>query len=192
MNDVGTEYLKGKRVILRKLTMYDAREMFENWCRDEAVTEFVLWEPHESIDVTKAILKGWIEDYQKPWTYRWGMVDPLSGKLIGTIDCVMFSEKHAYAELGYCLARPYWGKGIVSEAVQMVVKFLLEAVEVNRIEARHATINPASGRVMQKAGMVKEGTLYQRLRAKDGGYWDLDYYAILRENFYKNKGDVYE
>ncbi len=185
MKDVGSKLLKGKRVILRKLTKHDALAMYTNWCQDQAVTDYVLWEPHAHIKETQEILNTWVKAYDSPWTYRWGIVSPRTGHLVGTIDCVYFSERHEVCELGYCLARDYWNQGMMTEAVELVVRFLFEAVGVNRIEARHATRNPASGRVMIHAGMKKEGTLRQRLQKRAGDFWDLDYYAILREDYYK-------
>ena len=67
----------------------------------------------------------------------------------------------------------------MTEALRAVVRFGFEEMNLNRIEAQHETANPASGRVMEKVGMRKEGVLRQRLRNK-GKFVDVALYAVLR------------
>ena len=87
-------------------------------------------------------------------------------------------------EIGYSLSREFWNRGIMTEALQAVIRMAFDTLKLHRVEAQHDTANPASGRVMLKCGMLHEGTLRGRIYNK-GQYIDVDIYAILREDWMK-------
>lgn len=99
---------------------------------------------------------------------------------IGSIGLMIGQDVHRFsAELGYWLAEPFWGKGIMSSAVVTVVQYGFESLRLNRIYAEPYHTNPASIRVLQKAGFEYEG----RMRAnvvKKGKILDQLLYAIIR------------
>ena len=80
----------------------------------------------------------------------------------------------------------------MSEAFAAVIEFLFDRVGVNRICARHSVANPASGMVMQKCGLQKEGLCRQSFRSSDGQLHDMALYALLREDFIRDSKDVYK
>ena len=100
-----------------------------------------------------------------------------SGGLAGAIG-LSINGKHRRGELGYWIGKPFWNNGYCTEAVGAVVRYGFEELGLNRIEARHMTTNPASGRVMAKAGMKLEGVLRQQLLRSDS-FEDMAIYAIL-------------
>lgn len=83
------------------------------------------------------------------------------------------------AEVGYWLGVPYWGQGFATEALQAVLAFGFHTLHLHKILATHLTHNPASGRVMQKAGMHWEANLRQHVQ-KNGQYHDLVQYCLTR------------
>ena len=85
-------------------------------------------------------------------------------------------------ETGYCLGRRWWGRGIATEALRAVIDFLFAQVNFHRVAAVHDPNNPASGRVMQKAGMTREGMLRQSALIK-GRFVDSVVYSILRDEW---------
>ncbi len=91
-------------------------------------------------------------------------------------------EKGFKAEIGYWLGYPYWGQGIMTEALGLVLKFGFERLKLERIFAMHITGNPASGKVMVNNGMQYEGTIRSHLK-KGKKYLDVRQYSILREEF---------
>ena len=103
------------------------------------------------------------------------------GRLLGAID-IRPRARHQKAAIGYWIGKPYWGRGYATEAVRAVIRYGFEALGLNRIYATHFTGNPASGRVMQKAGMQYEGTLRQDVRKGDE-FRDHAVYGILREEW---------
>lgn len=101
--------------------------------------------------------------------------------LIGAIG-LQFDWPNQSAELGYWIGKPYWNQGYATEAARAVLKYAFRELGLNRVEARHMTKNPASGRVMQKIGMTYEGTLRQSIY-RFGNFEDAALYSILRQEF---------
>ena len=100
----------------------------------------------------------------------------------GLVGCVSLREidrVHLQAELGYWIGVPYWGQGFATEAAQVIVRYGFQTLGLNRIYAHHMARNPASGRVLQRVGMQREGVLRQRVR-KWGKFEDVVIYARLR------------
>lgn len=104
-----------------------------------------------------------------------------SDSFIGNIG-LSKDERHNRGDVGYWLGKPYWGKGYMTEALKRIIQFGFQELKLNRIQASYFSDNPASGRVMEKAGMGYEGTLRQDVRKWDE-YKDLSIMAILRDDY---------
>lgn len=83
------------------------------------------------------------------------------------------------AELGYWLAQPYWGKGIITEAIKQIVAYGFQNFDINRIFARPFGSNTASQRVLEKAGFKLEAT-FKKTIFKREVYEDELYYAFRK------------
>jgi ribosomal-protein-alanine N-acetyltransferase len=103
------------------------------------------------------------------------------GRLMGAIG-LHINESQRLAEIGYWIGKPYWNQGYATEAAQEVLRYAFEVLDLNRVQARHMTRNPASGRVMQKIGMQYEGTLRQSI-FRWGKFEDAAMYSILRDEY---------
>lgn len=169
------------RLLLRKVTMADARDIFA-YSRDEEVARHVLWETQRSIRDAREYVRYLQRLYRNDQPASWGIIDKATGRLIGTVGFMSYSADHNSAEIGYSLARDSWNRGIMTEAVRAVLRYAFEKMQLHRVEAQFELDNPASGRVMEKAGMQKEGVLRGRLYNK-GRYVDVALYAILREDY---------
>ena len=104
-----------------------------------------------------------------------------SDLLIGAIGLEL-DVQNQNAELGYWIGKPYWNQGYATEAAQAVLEYGFRKLGLHRVQARHFTKNPASGRVMQKIGMTYEGTLRQSIY-RFGRFEDAALYSILRHEF---------
>jgi ribosomal-protein-alanine N-acetyltransferase len=104
-----------------------------------------------------------------------------SGLLAGAIG-LLVNREHERAELGYWIGVGFWGRGYGSEAARAVVDYGFGVADLNRIFAAHFAHNPASGRVLRKAGLRHEGTQRQVFR-KWGEFLDAETYAILRSDW---------
>lgn len=180
MRHCGTQRLETDRLILRRFVHEDAAAMYKNWASDEEVTKFLSWPTHSSQEVSQSVTDDWVKSYSDENYYQWAIVLKDNGdEPIGSMAVVNMKENVSMAHVGYCIGKPWWHKGITSEALKAVMDFLFDVVEVNRIEARHDSRNPNSGKVMKKCGMKYEGTL----RSSDWnnqGICDACYYALLK------------
>lgn len=179
----GTPTLETNRLLLRKLTLEDAGDIFE-YASDDETTKYMTWNTHSSIEDAKGYINFTLGRYEKDETGEWGIVLKESGKLIGALGFPWCDMKNKRAEIGYVLSKKHWGMGIMPEAVRRIIKFAFEEMGLNRIECCHFMPNEKSGRVMQKAGMSYEGIARERFYAKDR-YWDVKQYAIIYTDWLK-------
>ena len=182
LNHKGTKILETERLVLRPFVMEDAEAMFRNWASDDQVTKHLTWPTHESQEISRMVLSDWTSHYAEADFYNWAIVLKENGpEPIGSIAVVNMDRKVDGAEIGYCMSRAHWRKGIMAEALTALVGFLFDEVGFNRIMADHDPNNPASGRVMEKAGMRHEGIMRQAGRSNQG-IIDVSRWAILRSD----------
>ena len=168
------------RLILRKIELKDYKEIFKVWTSDLEVTKYVTWEAHKNDDETKKLVEYWIKDYENKFTYRWLVIEKKANKIMGMIDVIHKDLQYKTLEIGYCFGSKFWGKGYATESLKAVIEFLHnEGFPV--IYAQHFVSNPASGKVMSKAGMKYEATLKSRVVTKDGKREDLIVYSSIKE-----------
>jgi RimJ/RimL family protein N-acetyltransferase len=127
----------------------------------------------------------WIATHEPAWAERtlatFAIADRETDQLRGAIG-LMLAMPHLRAEMGYWVGVPFWNRGYCTEAVRTILEFGFDALGLHRIEARHLTRNPSSGRVMQKAGMTKEGVNRGAFLKRDA-FEDVAMYAILRDEW---------
>ena len=169
------------RLTLRPLTMRDAQDIYD-YSRDPEVARHVLWDAHRSLADSRAYLRFILRQYRDGVPSSYGIVLKATGRVVGTIGFMWYSEENHSVEVGYSLARSLWNQGLMTEALKAVMRLSFEELQVHRVEAQHETSNPASGRVMLKCGMRHEGTLRGRIYNK-GRFVDVELYAILREDW---------
>jgi RimJ/RimL family protein N-acetyltransferase/nitroimidazol reductase NimA-like FMN-containing flavoprotein (pyridoxamine 5'-phosphate oxidase superfamily) len=177
----GTKELQTSRLLLRPFRESDAEAMYRNWASDPGVTRYMTWQAHESIEATRGICALWEKESQRQDFYQWAIVLKESDEPIGSISVVRINEKYAWAELGYCIGRAWWGQGITAEALRAVIKYLLRDVGFRQVIAEHDVNNPNSGKVMRKAGMKQEGVLRRCGSNNTDPCCDLAVYSILAE-----------
>lgn len=180
MRHLGTRELETARLGLRRFTLEDAQAMFDNWASDEEVTKYLTWSAHGSVEVSRSVLENWTAAYANEDHYQWAIVPKELGQPIGSIGVVSHDDRVEMVHIGYCIGRPWWHRGYMSEALKAVMDFLFDEVGVRRIESRHDPNNPNSGAVMRKCGMKYEGTLRQSDR-NNQGICDASWYGLLRE-----------
>ena len=101
--------------------------------------------------------------------------------VIGSISIFRQGNIHRQtAELGYYIAEGYWGKGIMTEAVKQICRYVFDKTDIIRIYAEPFAYNTASCRVLEKAGFQYEGTL-RRNAVKNGRVIDMKMYSLLKE-----------
>ena len=193
MRHLGTVPLETPRLILRRLSPSDAIAMYETWTKDPAVSRFLRWEPHKDWIETAQLLAAWNCLYKNDDYYQWAICLKSSGALIGGISIIESEEQAPDAwckpgldfsagvwEPGYCLGRAFWNQGYTTEALQAVRDFWFEQANGPWLACCHAVENPASGRVMQKAGwQFDHAAVYHKF---DGTPVDCRAYYLVNPN----------
>jgi [ribosomal protein S5]-alanine N-acetyltransferase len=98
---------------------------------------------------------------------------------VGGVGLREFNAEHSHAEMECWIGVEWWGRGYATEAARTVLRFGFEEFGLNRIHAHHMVRNPASGCVLAKIGMRREGLLRQCVR-KWGVFEDVILFAALR------------
>ena len=177
----GTQTIETSRLILRKAQMDDALPMFHNWASDPEVTKFLTWPTYQAVDTAYPVLETWIREYEKDNFYLWMIELKEIQQPIGSISVVGQNKNIDSAEIGYCIGKHWWHRGIMSEALGTVMDYLFDEVGFQRLHARHDPRNPNSGAVMRKCGMRYEGTTRQSDR-NNQGICDAVHYALLKRD----------
>ena len=173
--------LQTDRLILRPFLPTDAPR----------VTELV--SPFEIADTTATIPHPYAEPMADDWIrgqtaafeagehVTFAVTLARDGELIGAMGLRLQPYLRS-AELGYWVGMPYWSRGYATEAARAVIAYAFGALDVERVHANHLLRNPASGRVLEKAGMRREGIL-RHSAIKWDRLEDLVHWSILREEW---------
>ena len=148
--------LQTRRLLLRRNIADDAKTMFDTYAQDPEVTRFMTWAPHRSLDDTRAYLDYCDRAWRERRAFPWGIVERETGTLVGGIEARLDGHR---VEFGYVIARRVWGRGYATEAARAVVEVALAAPVIQRVWAYVDCANAASIRVLEKAGLVREGCL---------------------------------
>lgn len=179
----GTRKLETERLILRRFDISDAEAMFRNWANDPLVTKYLMWPPHKDVSVSREVLEDWTSRYDDDSFYQWAIVLKSNGpEPIGSISIVRQDEHIGMVHVGYCIGKDWWHQGITTEALAELIRFFFEEVKANRIESRHDPRNENSGKVMEKCGLVYEGTVKQG-DSNNQGICDYSMYGLVAKDY---------
>ncbi|WP_310391282.1 GNAT family N-acetyltransferase [Hymenobacter sp.] len=171
-------HLETECLLLRQLTEADLGRIVA-LAGAEAVAATTLNIPHP---YAKADARHWLglarQGFARQDAYIFGIERQESGEFIGGIG-LSLTAPHRRAEAGYWLGQPYWNRGYGTEALGALLRFGFETLALHKITSSHYAINPASGKVMTKNGLVKEGELAAHI-LKNGQWHDLWVYGLLR------------
>jgi [ribosomal protein S5]-alanine N-acetyltransferase len=144
------------RLLLRLPTLNDAQAIFEKYAQDPLVTKYLSWRPHKNVSTTVNFLKRCMQCWEDETAFPWVIVRKDDQALLGMIEMRINQFR---ADFGYGIARQYWGNGFTTEAVKAIVEWALAQKEIYRVWAVCDVENAASARVLEKAGLQREGLL---------------------------------
>lgn len=175
--------IETNRLILGRLSYKDIPKIIE-YAGNKKVAETTLNIPHP-YEEKDAVF--WINSanigLESKTQYTFGIRTKIEDEFIGGIG-LKIDNRFQSAELGYWIAEPYWNKGFASEAVEAILKFGFTELNLNKIFATHLVENQASGKVMTKNGMLKEGELKDH--TKKGNLFKSLIQYRLTQNEFKN------
>jgi RimJ/RimL family protein N-acetyltransferase len=145
-----------ERLRLRRPVMEDAAAIFATYAQDTEVTRYLTWRPHTSLDDTREFLSRCAAGWEQGGPFPWAITLRVGGRLLGLMDLRPGGHR---VELGYVLGRAHWGQGFMTEAVRAVTEWALAQPDIFRVWAACDLENRGSARVLEKAGMTREGLL---------------------------------
>lgn len=164
------------RLFLRQFTDKDAVKAYENWMSDDDVTEFLSWDTHRNFEESKRIIHNWIRSYEYG-TMDWCISVKPDMEPIGSITAVQDFPEKRYCELGYCLSKEYWNKGLMTEALRAVTEYIFMNTDYFCIQARYDSENHPSKRCLEKCGYRFIGNMDQ---PSNKGREEIRTYGLMR------------
>lgn len=169
------------RLVLRAFDLTDAPHV-QRLAGAKEVANSTALIPHPYPD---GVAEAWIATHAAEWAAHHGLSLAITlkptGELIGAIG-LTFAEAHARAELGYWIGVPLWRQGFATEAATALTDFCFRVIGLNRVQAHHYASNPASGRVLLKVGLRREGTS-PKMMLKNERFEDVVFYGVLRRDW---------
>jgi ribosomal-protein-alanine N-acetyltransferase len=179
--------LQGERMRLREVGTGDAEAAFA-WASDPEVFRYMAYEVMATVEEEAAFLAGKAARAAElpRGEYDLGIEVETRG-LVGMARLGITSFDHRHGELGYCLRRDEWGRGLATEAAGLLLELAFTRLGLHRVSAFHDPRNVASGRVLEKIGMQREGLMRQNVLAH-GAWRDSVAYAILEPEWRARAG----
>ena len=168
--------IRTPRLLLRPFRSDDVDDVFAYATDPEWGRYLPLPDPYTRRSAEEFVARNLLVDGETRFT--WAMVH--EGRVSGGVDLTVYAP--GSAEMGYSIARPLWGQGLVTEAGAAVVAHGFEELGLARIQASADTCNVASWRVMEKLGMQRTGVAHGDRLVGDTRV-DAVFYAVLREEW---------
>ena len=145
------------RILLRPWVESDAPVLFK-YASDPEVGPRAGWTPHKSVEESLEVIRTVFNDA----TCTWAIVLKETGEPIGAMGYGPSCQCNLPARegeplIGYWVARPYWNRGICTEALRLMLDHIRETTEIKSLISGHFIDNLASGRVMEKCGFIPTG-----------------------------------
>ena len=171
------------QITLREFEFFDWTAVQE-YASDKDVTKFMIWGPNNEQSTKQFLREAIARNQEIPRrSYEYAIV--LSDDLIGGCTLTLLHHEDRMAEVGYVLNKAYWGNGYALQALQLLLKLAFDKLALHRVIASCNAVNKQSERVMQKAGMRKEGHFLRDCFIK-GKWRDTLLYAILEDEYRHN------
>jgi ribosomal-protein-alanine N-acetyltransferase len=170
--------LETERLVLRKISMSDAADMFAIRSNNEAM-KYICRPLLHSISEAQNLIGGFQDGIRSRSNIVWGISIKNQSRLIGTIGFHRIDKDNLRAEIGYVLDPAYWGQGYASEAVATILDYGFVGLGLHSVEARVDPRNTDSGKVLLKHNFTQEAHFKESLFF-DGNFIDVDVYSLIR------------
>ena len=166
------------RIVLRPVAPTDHEDVFRGLSHPEVIRHYGV--SFRTLEHTQEQM-DWYATIERDGTGQWWSIRHAgAGTFLGAIGLNGIVRQHRRGELGFWLLPEHWHQGYVSEALPLVIDHSFHHLGLHRIVAEVETGNPASAKVLQRAGFRHEGTLHDH-EVKDGRYLSLHLYALLNK-----------
>ena len=170
------------RLILREITPGGAADLF-SFHSDPEVQKYDSDPPMREIAEAVFLIEKIGQWFTSGQAISWGITLKGEDRLIGGLGFYFWERVYYKTELGYSVARPYWRRGIATEAVRALTQFGFETLHLHRINVDTRMDNIASVRLMQKLGFRHEGVRRECIRNDDGSYQSWGLFGMLEDEY---------
>ena len=146
----GSAEIATENLFLGKYRPEDAEDLYKEFGCDPAMYRYSGWNPYATPEMAKETVERFIESYSDPHFYGWAI--EWDGYFAGTVGA--YDYKDDTVEVGFSIAREYWGKGYAAEALSAVLDHLFDHEGMKCVTAWCSSENIASRKTLEKAGMV--------------------------------------
>jgi len=171
-----------ERLLLREITWNDLEDIHRLHSRPEVDEYNTLGIPGD-LNETRELMRPEIEIEKKdPQSrYTWRIILQQTGEFMGLAGLILSNDKYRLGEIYYKLLPEFWGRGYATEVAKNLIVAGFEKFRLHKVEAGVATDNERSIRVLEKAGMTREG-LRRRILPIRGEWKDNYHYAIVEDD----------
>ncbi len=173
--------IEGQKINLRWINKSDAQSIYE-YAGDEAISRHTFIPHPYRLDDAYEFIKMTRSARRRKTGYHFGLECPQTGRIIGMVSLITIFPLHRKAELGYWLAKPLWGRGIMAEAIEMLLGFAFLSLKLHRVYAHVFPNNKPSVRVLEKTGFTLEGLIREGF-VRGGDYVDAYLYSMLEDDW---------
>jgi RimJ/RimL family protein N-acetyltransferase len=175
--------IKGKKIILRQLKKTDDKALFK-YANDRLVSRYTTVPFPYTLAIAQSFIKDTAKKIKAGTSYDLGIVAEGGDEVIGMAAIRIIEGNAKVGEIGYWLGRKHWGKGIVSEAAAMMLKFAFKDLKLNKVHAKVMSPNSASVKILGKNNFMLEGNL-RKQDCKIGKIYDVLVFGLLKEEYKK-------
>jgi len=170
-------------IVLKKIEDTDLDDFFAIHSNDE-VHRYIPGKAKMNLKTVGNMISHYERDFDKRKMIFLGIYHKKSdSKLVGIAEMFDIDKKVEMITIGYRLHPGYWGCGIATKSTEMMVNYLFNKIQVNRIQGFVMPENIKSAEVLKRNGFTLEGTLRSSQYWKDKGVVDLQVYSILRSEY---------
>ncbi|OXS75499.1 GNAT family N-acetyltransferase [Lysinibacillus sp. KCTC 33748] len=172
------EQMNTKRLYLRKMQMADAHSLFNIWS-DPEVTKFMNITNFAHEEQAKEMIELFDQLAEEHKAIRLTIIEKESNEIIGSCGFNSFDEESATAEIGYDIAKAYWGKGYAPECISALMDYAFTTLNITKIEAKIEPGNSNSIKVVEKLNFTFEGTFQEYEESKES-FYDINVYSFRK------------
>ena len=170
------------RYLLQEIKDEDQAFIFEGLSHPQVIPYYGV--SYQTFEATKAQMDFYRDMYVNNTGSWWKIVSRDGGEKVGAVGFNNYNKQHNRAELGYWLLPKFWGQGIVTEVLPVVIDFIFHQKRVHRIEALVETGNTGSEKVLRRLGFTYEGCM-RDCEIKNGAYISLSIFSLLSTDVLK-------
>lgn len=175
--------IESEKILLKQIQKCDLDDYIEI-NMDEELYRYKPGEPRKTVSAVENIIGHHERDFYKRKVINLGIyTKEENNKMIGVAEIFDFDPKVGSVTIGYTLNRNYWGKGIATNTTKLLLEYLFNEIDVNRVQAFVMPENERSHKVLLRNNFVKEGTIRQGYFWKGQGIVDLVLYSIIRSEY---------